>query len=209
MAFAQMRLLEVGAGTIACVAVSLLSTLTVRRRWPGLTPAPAQADRLASGRGASRRAGGRQTLALLPVLHALFGIPELEQAGVTVMAVMIVPVADLTTSGLVPVSRRLLYRAIGCIERQRCSPPRSCWSRKGLPPVFDRGHLPGRRHRPPHREWRHAHHLFGAPVHARHPGDARARQLRPRRDPPRARTQREHPDRHGAARARAAAVAPG
>jgi uncharacterized membrane protein YccC len=49
------------------------------------------------------------------VLHALFGIPELQQAGVTIMAVMVVPVSSLGASGLAPVSRRLLYRVLGCL----------------------------------------------------------------------------------------------
>jgi uncharacterized membrane protein YccC len=114
LAFAQRRLLEVGAGTVACVTVSLLSTLTVRRRWPGLMPAPAK--RIGWHPAAARHAAqAGATLGLLPILHALFGIPELEQAGVTIMAVMIVPVADLSTSGLVPVSRRLFHRAVGCL----------------------------------------------------------------------------------------------
>jgi len=114
IAFAERRLLEVSAGTAACVAVSLASTLTVRRRWPALAAAPAQ--RIGWHPGAARHAAQvGATLALLPLLHVLFGIPELEQAGVTIMAVMIVPIADLQASGLVPVSRRLFHRAIGCL----------------------------------------------------------------------------------------------
>ncbi|WP_236697370.1 FUSC family protein [Sphingomonas sp. Leaf357] len=114
IAFAETRLLEVCAGTVACVAVSLLSTLTARRRWPGSSAAVAQ--RIGWHPHAARhvaQAGG--ALALLPALHALVGIPELEQAGVTILAVMIVPVAGLGRSGLVPVGRRLLHRTIGCL----------------------------------------------------------------------------------------------
>ena len=114
LAFVETRLLEVGAGTVACVAVSLLTTLTARRRWPG-PPIP-RAMRIGWHPHAARHAAQAGTaLALLPILHALFGIPELEQAGVTVMAVMIVPVDGLGTGGLGPVSRRLLYRAVGCL----------------------------------------------------------------------------------------------
>eukprot|EP01037_Dinobryon_pediforme_P028907 gene28907-32357_t len=105
---------EVLAGTAACVAVSLLSTLTVRRRWPAPPAVPAQ--RIGWHPDAARHAAqAGVTLALLPPLHALFGIPHLAQAGVTVMAVMIVPVAGLGRSGLVPVSQRLWHRTLGCI----------------------------------------------------------------------------------------------
>lgn len=112
--FAQTRLLEVLAGTAACVAVSLISTLTVRRRWPAPPAVPAQ--RIGWHPDAARHAAqAGVTLALLPPLHALFGIPQLAQAGVTVMAVMIVPVAGLGRSGLAPVSQRLWHRTLGCI----------------------------------------------------------------------------------------------
>jgi uncharacterized membrane protein YccC len=111
--FAQTRLLEVIAGTAACVIVSMASTLTVRRRWPG--PPTAPATRIGWHPFAARHAAQAGiALALLPILHALFGIRELAQAGVTIMAVMIVPVTGLGKSGLVPVNRRLLQRTIGC-----------------------------------------------------------------------------------------------
>ncbi|GAA0303800.1 hypothetical protein GCM10009087_12090 [Sphingomonas oligophenolica] len=114
IAFAETRLLEVAAGTVACVTISLLTTLTARRRWPG--PPPAPATRIGWHPDAARHAAqAGVTLALLPVLHALFGIPELQQAGVTIMAVMVVPVSGLGASGLMPVSRRLLHRMLGCL----------------------------------------------------------------------------------------------
>ena len=114
IAFVETRLLEVAAGTVACVAISLLTTLTARRRWPG--PPAAPATRIGWHPDAARHAAqAGVTLALLPVLHALFNIPELQQAGVTIMAVMVVPVSGLGASGLAPVSRRLLYRTLGCL----------------------------------------------------------------------------------------------
>src|SRR3546814_15881510 len=55
------------------------------------------------------------TLALLPPIYAATRLPELSGTAITILAVMIVPVAGIGQSGLVPVSRRLLHRAIGCI----------------------------------------------------------------------------------------------
>lgn len=114
LAFAHTRLLEVGAGTLACVIVSALSTWTARRHWPA-APYPKPVRIGWHPHAARHAAQAGVTLGLLPFLHALFHIPHLEQAGVTIMAVMIVPVAGLGPSGLATVSRRLLHRAIGCL----------------------------------------------------------------------------------------------
>lgn len=114
VAFAQTRLIEVAAGTVACALVSLLSTLTLRRHWPGADVPAAQ--RTGWHPDAARHAA--QTglaLALLPLLTILVDIPELWQASVTIMAVMIVPAASIGSSGLRPVSRRLLLRVAGCV----------------------------------------------------------------------------------------------
>ena len=113
LAFAQTRLLEVVAGTVACVLVSITVALLTRREagLPIETP-----PRMHWHPGAARHAAqAGVTLALLPLLHRFVGVPELAQAGVTIMAVMIVPVAGLGKSGLVPVSYRLLHRAVGCL----------------------------------------------------------------------------------------------
>jgi uncharacterized membrane protein YccC len=112
--FARTRLLEVCAGTLACVIVSALSTWTARRHWPA--PPYPKPVRIGWHPLAARHAAqAGAALALLPFLHAAFRIPQLEQAGVTIMAVMIVPVTGLAAGGLVPVSRRLLHRAVGCL----------------------------------------------------------------------------------------------
>lgn len=114
LGFAQTRLLEVLAGTIACTFVSLVAgALAGKRWWADRKPAP---DRMRWHPDAARHAAQAGiAIATLPLLHALFAIPELPQAAVTVMAVMIVPVSGIGASGFVPVSRRLVHRAIGCI----------------------------------------------------------------------------------------------
>ncbi len=113
-AFAMTRVLEVAAGTLACVVVSSLSALTVRRRWP--------ASRLPHAQGiawhphAARHAAQAATaLALLPPISYAFATPELAQSAITIMAVMLVPLSTLGASGLGPVSRRLLQRVAGCL----------------------------------------------------------------------------------------------
>lgn len=113
-AFAVTRLLEVAAGTLACVIVSSLSALTARRLWP--------AERLAQPRGtiwhprAARHAGQAAiALALLPPLSDAFAIPQLAQSAITIMAVMLVPLSSLGASGFGEVSRRLLQRVAGCL----------------------------------------------------------------------------------------------
>ncbi|MET1755630.1 FUSC family protein [Novosphingobium sp. RD2P27] len=113
--FARTRLLEVAAGTVACVLVSVVVGLLTRRT---AVAAPlATAPRIHWDPAAARHvAQAAVALALLPLLHRFAGIPELAQAGVTVLAAMIVPVASIGASGLAPVSRRLLHRVIGCLS---------------------------------------------------------------------------------------------
>ena len=113
-AFATTRVLEVGSGTAACVVVSTLSAMTARRRWPGIRAAPAQ--RIGWHPLAFRHAAqGAIALAFLPPLGALLGIRELAQGAVSIMAVMMVPISSLGVSGLVPVSRKVTERIIGCL----------------------------------------------------------------------------------------------
>jgi uncharacterized membrane protein YccC len=111
--FARTRMLEVAAGTVACVAVSVAARLLARRDLRAANP-PSQ--RLGWQPNAARHAAQTGlTLALLPLIAQVHPIEALAQVGVTVMAVMIVPVAGLGSSGLVPVSRRLFQRALGCL----------------------------------------------------------------------------------------------
>lgn len=110
---AQTRLIEVAAGTVACCFVSLLSTITARRFWPG--PEAPAAVRIGWHPNAARHAVQTGVaLGLLPIVHHFLTIPELWQASVTIMAVMIVPAASIGTSGLAPVSQRLFLRLAGC-----------------------------------------------------------------------------------------------
>ncbi len=111
-AFALTRVVEVVAGTSACVIVSALSTLTMRRRWPA--PPRAAVTQFGWHPGAARHAAqGAIALGVLPCL-AIFQLPELSQSSITIMAVMLVPVASVGRSALVPVSRRLIHRMVGC-----------------------------------------------------------------------------------------------
>lgn len=112
--FAQTRLLEVVAGTIACTVVSLAAgALAGKRWWAERKPAP---DRIPWHPHAARHAvQAGIAIAFLPLLHAIYALPQLPQAAVTIMAVMIVPVSGIGASGFVPVSRKLFHRAIGCI----------------------------------------------------------------------------------------------
>ena len=112
--FAATRILEVIAGTGACVAVSALSAVTLRRRWPVARAEPAR--RINWHPHAFRHAAeGATALALLPPLGALFAIPQLAQGAVSIMAVMLIPVSSVGVSGLVPVSRKLAQRVAGCL----------------------------------------------------------------------------------------------
>jgi len=112
-AFARTRLLEVAAGTAACVVVSTISTLTLRRAWP------AERSAAAAGIGwhphaARHAAQAAAALLILPGLGHWRHLPALAQGAVAIMAVMLVPVSSIGASGFVPVSRRLLNRVAGC-----------------------------------------------------------------------------------------------
>jgi uncharacterized membrane protein YccC len=112
--FVQTRILETVAGTLACVAVSLASTLTLRRIWPAKrTP---RATGLGWHGDAARHAlQGAVALALLVGLSARLHVPALSQSAIGIMAVMLVPADSIGASGLMPVSRRLLQRFLGCM----------------------------------------------------------------------------------------------
>ena len=113
-AFAATRVLEVGSGTGACIIISTLSTLTARRRWPGIRVSSPQ--RSGWHPHALRHAAqGAVALAFLPPLQALFGMREVAQGAISIMAVMLVPLSSVGVSGLMPVSRKLMERIAGCL----------------------------------------------------------------------------------------------
>jgi uncharacterized membrane protein YccC len=113
-AFARTRVLEVVAGTTACILISALSTLTVRRWVPGERMV---VDGVAGWQAHAARhaAQGALALALVPMLHLVWADPDLSQSAVTIMAVMLLPVKGIGASGFVPVTRRLLNRVAGCL----------------------------------------------------------------------------------------------
>lgn len=112
--FVHTRVLEVIAGTTACVLVSAVSTFTLRRRWPA-TPLP-QPKRLGWRPDVARHCAlAGVALSVLPWLHQAIGAPQLAQAAVTIMAVMMVPASGIGDSGFWPVNRRILLRAAGCL----------------------------------------------------------------------------------------------
>ena len=112
--FAISRVLEVMAGTFACLLVSALSNLTARRRWPGKR----MPERKAIGwhpHALRHAVQGASALALLPPLGAMTGVHQLGQGAISIICVMLVPVSSLGISGFLPVSRRLLHRVAGCV----------------------------------------------------------------------------------------------
>jgi uncharacterized membrane protein YccC len=113
-AFARTRLLEVVAGTVACVIVSTVSTITLRRLWPAERAAPA--TRVGWHPFAARHAAqAGVALAVVPGLGLALQLPAMAQSAVAILAVMMVPVTSIGASGFGPVSRRLVNRVIGCL----------------------------------------------------------------------------------------------
>ena len=49
------------------------------------------------------------------MLWAIFGIPQLAQSAVTVLATMIIPLTSIGASGFFQVSDRLIQRVMGCV----------------------------------------------------------------------------------------------
>ena len=117
--FARTRFIEVLIGTAVCVLVSAVSTVTVRRyALPAPSVAPGQASAPANlwwHRDAMTHAvQAGIALALLPAAWAWLHVEALSQAGITIMAVMLVPLSSLAT-GANPTTRKLVHRVAGCV----------------------------------------------------------------------------------------------
>ncbi len=118
--FAATRVLEVLAGTIACVIVSAISTWTIRRRLPNpdqdLRAKPVgQPTQQWHATVARHALTGAIALGLIPAVWLIFAIPELSQSSITIFAVMLVPAASLADGILSPVSSRVMQRLVGCL----------------------------------------------------------------------------------------------
>jgi len=112
--FVHTRVIEVIAGTSACVLVSAVSTFTLRRRWPA-APLPTP-QRVGWRPDVARHCAlAGVALSLLPWLHQAAGVPQLAQAAVTIMAVMMAPVSAIGDGAFWSVNRRILLRAAGCL----------------------------------------------------------------------------------------------
>lgn len=116
--FARSRLIEVFTGTSAALLVSALSSITIRRRWPGRPDAATQQTlvRISSPwhKTAFLHASqGAIALALIPWIGTWFDIQALSQAGTTIIAVMTVPLASLSNP-LRPTRAKRIHRVIGC-----------------------------------------------------------------------------------------------
>lgn len=112
--FAVTRILEIIAGTSACVLVSAISTVTVRRTWPGVLGPPAR-EAGWHPHAALHAAEGASALLLLPLIGWLWPRPDLAQAAVTIMAVMLLPLSTIEVSGFMPVTYRMGLRVAGCL----------------------------------------------------------------------------------------------
>jgi uncharacterized membrane protein YccC len=108
--FAQARLLEVCVGTGAAVLVSALAMLVLPSIAPPATPEPATLEcRQAAFRHALQ---GGIALALIPWVWRVFHLQALSQSSITIMAVMMVPMADLAALAQ-PAATRLRHRLVG------------------------------------------------------------------------------------------------
>jgi len=115
IAFAQTRILEVVAGTVASVLVSALSTYTVRRALPepGRTP-DAAVDPGWYPEVARQSLLCGITMALVPWLWLWTGIESLSQSAITIFVVLMLPLANLQKGTLDSISSRIVHRVAGC-----------------------------------------------------------------------------------------------
>ncbi|MRX10174.1 FUSC family protein [Pseudoduganella sp. FT25W] len=109
-AFARARLTEVSVGTAAAVLVSALSALVMQRAAGAVAAPVLQFWHKAACLHALQ---GALALALIPWVWTAWHIKALSQSSITIMAVMMVPAADLAASDS-PAATRLRHRFFGC-----------------------------------------------------------------------------------------------
>ncbi|WP_232823509.1 FUSC family protein [Dyella sp. C9] len=112
-AYAISRVVEILVGTGASLLVSLVSSCTLRRWVPGQLPKPATSYRGWHGAAAWHALQAGVAAMLIPCFAHWIAMPTLTQAGVTVMAVMAVPLASVEAPGNM-VSTRMVHRFLGC-----------------------------------------------------------------------------------------------
>ncbi len=112
--FVESRILETVAGTAACMSVSLLSAITLRRIWPA-TRAPTAPGMGWHSDAFTLALQGGIALALLTILGSYFALPALAQSAITIMAVLLVPLRTPGTLHAAPVRLRIRHRLLGCI----------------------------------------------------------------------------------------------
>ncbi|WP_109126095.1 FUSC family protein [Dyella sp. C11] len=112
--FAKTRVTEIVLGTTAGLFVSYLSSKTLRRWVPGQRPSPVTSYRQWHPRAAWHALQAGLAAACIPLFSTWVSAPALIQAGITVMAVMLVPLASLEDAKTTLVSRRMVHRFIGC-----------------------------------------------------------------------------------------------
>jgi uncharacterized membrane protein YccC len=116
--FARSRFIEVSVGTCASVLVSAVSAISVRRRLLGPRSATVQ-DALSPQLSLWHKAAFHNAiqsaiaLGMIPWMWTWFGIEALSQSSVTILAVMMVPVASLSAAHH-PATSKLIHRFIGC-----------------------------------------------------------------------------------------------
>lgn len=112
--FAISRVLEVLMGTAASLAVSFASSKTLRRWVPGKPAGASKSSGWTWHADAAWHALQAGVAAsLIPLLSRWVAIPILTQAGITVMAVMAVPLANISPARNV-VTTRIAHRFLGC-----------------------------------------------------------------------------------------------
>lgn len=116
--FVVSRIAEVVTGTLCCLVVSALSTVLLRRRLGGVYHAPPPStDALVRRRwhpaAARHAAKGALALALVPFAQRLLHFPAPVQTSITILAVLMIPLANLETAHG-HLTRRLAHRFIGC-----------------------------------------------------------------------------------------------